>query len=477
MASKRSGKQLTAAFVRNTTSVGVHGDGRGGYGLQLKVDKIKKTGRLTKIYRQKLTIVGAGKKGSDLETTRRIGRHPDITLQEARETAKKNASLATKGIDPKKHEETVPSIIPTIRELAPMALNTITNPQARRESESMLTRFVYPHFGNKPLDEIQTRELYDVLLPLYQSTQTVGPRLAAVLTLIFQHGKTFHNVPNPIDPALLDLMPPRSTPVIAYPSLPYQELPSAMKRIDQRKGTGPITKSALKTTILSGLRLTSAIGGQWNEFFWKKIENDFDWDPGSGWEPVDWSQITSNNDKTIVWIIPAWRMKSREEFRLPVSSALLQILLEMLEERGKHPGDSRYIFPSLKNQGHIFQKTVGNLINKLNLPSDKPPRHAVIHGFRSTLRKWCHDLGVHFLTAELALSHKLPPTVSAYLRTDLLRERAPVMEAWGEYANGHLTLPTDDSMTPTPDDPLRAINHPSPLEKYISEYKETRHGK
>jgi hypothetical protein len=86
-----------------------------------------------------------------------------------------------------------------------------------------------------------------------------------------------------------------------------------------------------------------------------------------------------------------------------------------------------------------------------------------IHGFRSTFRDWCAETGKGPEVAEASLAHKLGNKVAtAYLRSDLLDLRRPLMEEWGEYltrsakavpalasSDSRLrTLPVDDSPHP-----------------------------
>ena len=48
---------LSAAFVRNVREVGVFGDGRGGYGLALRV-RVTANGRISKTWRQRVRVDG-----------------------------------------------------------------------------------------------------------------------------------------------------------------------------------------------------------------------------------------------------------------------------------------------------------------------------------------------------------------------------------------------------------------------------------
>ena len=58
---------------------------------------------------------------------------------------------------------------------------------------------------------------------------------------------------------------------------------------------------------------------------------------------------------------------------------------------------------------------------------------ATIHGFRSTFSDWSAEPGNAPMLAEAALAHTVQGVEGAYRRTDLIEERRPVMDAWGEY--------------------------------------------
>ena len=61
-----------------------------------------------------------------------------------------------------------------------------------------------------------------------------------------------------------------------------------------------------------------------------------------------------------------------------------------------------------------------------------------MHGFRTTLRIWWGEVGGDSDAGELQLGHDLGSVKKAYLRTDLLAERAEMMEAWAQYLRGEL---------------------------------------
>ena len=58
----------------------------------------------------------------------------------------------------------------------------------------------------------------------------------------------------------------------------------------------------------------------------------------------------------------------------------------------------------------------------------------VPHGMRTSLRTWAADTGVPHDVGESLLGHAVgDATVAAYLRTDYLDQRRPVMQKWSDY--------------------------------------------
>jgi len=64
---------------------------------------------------------------------------------------------------------------------------------------------------------------------------------------------------------------------------------------------------------------------------------------------------------------------------------------------------------------------------------DSENRAVDLHGFRTSFKSWCRTNNYPDELSELALAHiDKDKTRRAYAREDLLEERQPMMEAWGE---------------------------------------------
>jgi len=180
------------------------------------------------------------------------------------------------------------------------------------------------------------------------------------------------------------LLPPASkvAKVAHYAAVPIANMPQFMAMVRQTDG---VAAQALEFTTLTATRTSEALGATWREI-----------------------DLT-----TKAWTIPANRMKTGKEFRVPLSARAVAVLEAM-------PRTGDRVFPLGKNALLKLMRRLG--------------RSETAHGMRSTFRDWCGENGFPRELAEAALAHQISDeTEAAYNRTDLLERRRPLMEAWGAY--------------------------------------------
>ena len=115
---------------------------------------------------------------------------------------------------------------------------------------------------------------------------------------------------------------------------------------------------------------------------------------------------------------PSSRMKSGYEHRVPLSAAAMDVL-------ALAANDTPLCFPS--NVTHATKEISDNTARKLL--KDLGVK-AVPHGFRSSFRDWCADVGQPREIAESALAHVVGGVEGAYFRSDVIERRRDVMQAW-----------------------------------------------
>ena len=181
-------------------------------------------------------------------------------------------------------------------------------------------------------------------------------------------------------------------------ALPFNEVGTALATI-RETDAWPATKLALELVILTATRSGQVRLAEWSE--------------------VDMDSQT--------WTIPASRMKSEREHRIPLSARAMEILTEA---RDLEDG-SDLIFASPKGKP-LSDSTMSKLLRENGV-------NAVPHGFRSSFRDWCAEENIDRQIAESALAHNVgDATETAYLRSDMFKLRKSAMDGWANYIAGGL---------------------------------------
>jgi integrase len=190
-----------------------------------------------------------------------------------------------------------------------------------------------------------------------------------------------------------------------YQSLHYTKLPDFIRQLRTRQARA-VSASALEFCILTASRAGEVLGAVWPE--------------------IDWENR--------VWVIPAARMKSRVEHRVPLSDRAMEILKRQLQYSG-----AAYSAPSAANAAPQFvfqgynrdrmdEKSLRTLLRNMDV-------RVTVHGFRATFKSWATEQTQYpWEVIELCLAHKVGTAVAqSYLRGDALEKRREVMEAWATF--------------------------------------------
>ena len=126
------------------------------------------------------------------------------------------------------------------------------------------------------------------------------------------------------------------------------------------------------------------------------------------------------------WRIPAERMKTGREHRVPLSGRALAVL----REAQRLADGSGFVFPSAGGRP-LSEVAIPKMVRDLEIA-------AVPHGFRSSFRDWaaeCSDAPRE--VCELALAHVNTNRIeAAYRRTDLFERRRALVEQWAVFLTG-----------------------------------------
>ena len=139
---------------------------------------------------------------------------------------------------------------------------------------------------------------------------------------------------------------------------------------------------------------------------------------------ASWGEIDTDS-KT--WTVPASRMKSGIEHRVPLPDRARTILAEA---RALDDG-SNFILPGTRAGKPLSDATLSKLMRDLGLDG-------VPHGFRTSFRVWAAELtNAPRDVMEAALAHTVRDKVeAAYNRSDQFERRRALMDKWACYLGG-----------------------------------------
>ena len=407
-------ERLSALFVGKVKEPGMYADGAG---LYLQVTKAAPDDRgrpkVTKSWIFRYTLRGRAREMG-------LGPIHDVSLAEARETARQYRKLRKEGIDPIEHRkkerqaralETARSI--TFKRAAEDYIELHkaewgTDSKSPQQWANSLANYVYPVFGDWSVQLIDTPAVLKVLeKDNFWTTKTVtAERVRGRIETILDWCATRGYRAKGDNPATWvghlehSLPQPAKVHSIAHhPALPYTEIGDFMVRLRERKA---VSARALEFLILTATRSNETLGAKWVEI--KEVER--------------------------YWEIPAERMKGRKNKRrahkVPLSDEALAVLLEM-----KKISRGEFVFPNGTRRFPLGSIAMDDLLRRMDIPRER----ATVHGFRSTFRDWASErTNFPREVCEMALAHAIgDKTEEAYRRGDLYEKRRRLMDAWARH--------------------------------------------
>jgi integrase len=242
---------------------------------------------------------------------------------------------------------------------------------------------------NVPVNLVTTRQIADVLRPIWSGPTNRGGKLRSLIERILT-GKV---TPNPAAWGVLSLpeykLALKAPETKSHPAMPASEIPAFVKRLDMKRAAD----RAILLVILTGVRRSEATGATWDEF-----------------------DLANKR-----WLIPATRMKTGKDHFVPLSDAAIACVGEL-----GAPND--LVFSGA--QGHDAMR----LSHRFGLKYD-------LHGFRSTLASWAEENGYRTNVIQLALAHRkktddgraLGSQDLVYMRNTLFDDRRKLHDAWAAF--------------------------------------------
>ncbi len=275
---------------------------------------------------------------------------------------------------------------------------------AKHKAQWKMTLEVYAaSLRSRPVDEIDTEAVLNVLQPIWHEKPETASRLRGRIENVIDAARARGFIPqNEANPARwrghLDKLLAKRMKLTRghHAAMAYDDVPAFMSRLKEREAMAAL---CLEFVILTACRSDEALSAKWAE--------------------VDL-------DKKL-WTVPAERMKAAREHRVPLAPRAV----EMLEKLAKSK-TSEFVFAGHKENRPLSGMAMNMMLRRLKV--DK----VTVHGFRSSFRDWAGN-ETHFPRelAEAALAHVIGDKAEqAYRRSDALEKRRALMEAWANHCEG-----------------------------------------
>lgn len=264
-------------------------------------------------------------------------------------------------------------------------------------------RHVWPEFGSTPVAQVNTDRVLKVLEPIWSSIPETASRIRGRIEAVLDwaSARGYRSGDNPARwRGHLDHLLPAPTKVrkvVHHPALHYNQVGTFIAALRMKEG---LAARALEFLILTATRTGETIGARWEE--------------------IDLAER--------LWVIPAHRIKSGREHRVPLSGRAVEILNALASERKALKGQD-FVFPAVRAKTHLSSLAMLKLIARMGYS------HITVHGFRSTFRDWTAETTDYSReVSEMSLAHAIGDKVeAAYRRGDLFEKRRRLINEWADF--------------------------------------------
>ena len=395
---------LTAKKVERVTAPGRYHDG---HGLYLQVVNANNKSWLLRYER------------GGRERWYGLGPTHTFSLKEAREKARAARQLLHDGIDPidarrsqRAAARAADATRLTFREATARFVSqheaSWTSPKHAAQYVASLRQHAWPHLGALDVSAIGVPQVLQVLEQKVEASRgypagtfwvarsKTADRVRNRIETILDWAAARGHRPKGPNPAAwsgnLQHTLPKVARVSHYRAMPYADVPAVVAELATREGVGA---AALRFLILTAARSNEVLGARWHE--------------------IDLAEK--------LWVLPAERMKSRREHRVPLSKEAAALLERLYREDG-----NLHVFIGARRASASHQ-VMARTLRRLGHEG------ITVHGFRSAFSDWAHECTAHSNhVIELCLAHSVGTEAEkAYRRSDLFQKRRKLMEQWATF--------------------------------------------
>ena len=335
-----------------------------------------------------------------------IGAYPITGLMEAREHRTAAKKLIVKGIHPAHNRklERIRKIHEHANSFEAVAKEWLLNqadswtPRTIQQRKSILEHDVYPEIGTLPIKQVTPAHVLAIL----KKVESRAPSIAVIANQLIGSISRYAvstlraeiDPTNPLRGSLKQIQTQHKKP------LTPEEIPGFMSALENYPGYFS-NKVALKLLMLTLARSVELLHARWNEF--------------------DLNSAT--------WIVPAERMKKRQQHTVPLSKQAVDLLIHLQPLTGK----SEYLFP---NRSNLTRPVSIGVLWKM-VASMGYKGHFSPHGIRATGSTILNEQGFRPVVIERQLAHQeRDKTRASYNQAEYLKERRAMMQQWADYLDG-----------------------------------------
>ena len=226
-----------------------------------------------------------------------------VSLSAAREEAVQCRRKARHGgdllADRRQHRRVVPTFRDAAKQVHADHSETFKNPKHAAQWLSSLEADVFPIIGSRPVNTLSSGDVLRVLTPIWTVKPETARRLKQRMRLVFEWAKAseFYSGDNPTD-GITKVLPKHKGDKQHHAALPFADVPVFLAALREDPRTSAGIKLAFELLILTATRTNEVQLATWPEI-------DLD---------------------ARMWTIPAKRMKSGREHRVPLSPRAMEIL-------------------------------------------------------------------------------------------------------------------------------------------------------
>jgi integrase len=355
-----------------------------------------------KLWRMKYRYAGKEKRLS-------FGSYPIVPLAEARQYRDEAKRLLAKNTDPgevkrieKQQRETISSnsFEAVTRDWFDRHLSKRAE-STKEKITSRMERFVLPYIGKRPIAEITTLDILELLhrietLNSADTAHRVKQEIGQIIRFAIQTGRAV----NDPTPALRGALPPIKQTHFASPAEDPAKVGELLRMMEAFKGS-PIVAAAIKI-----LPMVFCRPGELRMMKWADVNV----------EAGEWRYISS---------------KTKTPHIVPLTKQVIVILNDLYPFTGNLQGG--YVFSGGRSSMRpMSDGAINAAYKRLGIDTQAD---LTGHGWRSVARTMLHErLGYEPAVIEHQLAHAVPDALGmAYNRTKFLDERKRMMQAWADY--------------------------------------------